>query len=125
MIYQRILCILLNKGEFFDINNYKTMEITSFILGVLAVIALAMVAITSVNYMTTKVLKREIDNLNITSINAIEDIYRQLENTRQELHSRIDEVEQNVVRHTDSRVDKLESKIYGDLDIKRQQSRQY
>lgn len=101
------------------------MEITSFILGVLAVIALAMVAITSVNYMTTKVLKREIDNLNITSINAIEDIYRQLENTRQELHSRIDEVEQNVVRHTDSRVDKLESKIYGDLDIKRQQSRQY
>lgn len=101
------------------------MEITSFILGVLAVIALAMVAITSVNYMTTKVLKKEIDNLNITSINAIEDIYRQLENTRQELHSRIDEVEQNVVRHTDSRVDKLESKIYGDLDIKRQQSRQY
>ena len=101
------------------------MEITSFILGVLAVIALAMVAITSVNYMTTKVLKREIDNLNITSINAIEDIYRQLENTRQELYSRIDEVEQNVVRHTDSRVDKLESKIYGDLDIKRQQSRQY
>ena len=101
------------------------MEITSFILGVLAVIALAMVAITSVNYMTTKVLKREIDNLNITSINAIEDIYRQLENTQQELYSRIDEVEQNVVRHTDSRVDKLESKIYGDLDIKRQQSRQY
>ena len=101
------------------------MEITSFILGVLAVIALAMVAITSVNYMTTKVLKREIDNLNITSINAIEDIYRQLEKTQQELYSRIDEVEQNVVRHTDSRVDKLESKIYGDLDIKRQQSRQY
>ena len=101
------------------------MEITSFILGVLAVIALAMVAITSVNYMTTKVLKKEIDNLNITSINAIEDIYRQLENIQQELYSRIDEVEQNVVRHTDSRVDKLESKIYSDFDIKRQQSRQY
>jgi len=101
------------------------MEITSFILGVFAVIALAMVVITSVNYMTTKVLKRDIDNLNITSINTIEDIYRQLENTQQELYSRIDEVEQNVVRHTDSRVDKLESKIYSDLDIKRQQSLQY
>ena len=101
------------------------MEITSFILGVLAVIALAMVAITSVNYMTTKVLKRDIDNLNISTNHAFEDIYRQLEKTRQELYSRIDEVEQNVVRHTDSRVDKLESKIYGDLDIKRQQSRQY
>jgi predicted PurR-regulated permease PerM len=101
------------------------MEITSFILGVLAVIALAMVAITSVNYMTTKVLKKDIDNLNISTNHAFEDIYRQLEKTRQELYSRIDEVEQNVVRHTDSRVDKLESKIYGDLDIKRQQSRQY
>jgi hypothetical protein len=101
------------------------MEITSFILGVLAVIALAMVAITSVNYMTIKVLKRDIDNLNISTNHAFEDIYRQLEKTRQELYSRIDEVEQNVVRHTDSRVDKLESKIYGDLDIKRQQSRQY
>ena len=87
------------------------MEITSFILGVFAVIALAMVAITSVNYMTTKVLKRDIDNLNISTNHAFEDIYRQLENTQQKLYSRIDEVEQNVVRHTDSRVDKLESKI--------------
>jgi hypothetical protein len=101
------------------------MEITSFILGVLAVIALAMVAITSVNYMTTKVLKKEIDNLNISSTHAFEDIYRQLENTQQELHSRITETEQAVVRHTDSRVDKLESKIYSDFDVKRTQSRQY
>ena len=101
------------------------MEITSFILGILAVITLAMVAITSVNYMTTKVLKKDIDNLNISTNHAFEDIYRQLEKTRQELYSRIDEIEQNVVRHTDSRVDKLESKIYGDLDIKRQQSHQY
>jgi len=101
------------------------MEITSFILGVLAVIALAMVAITSVNYMTTKVLKKDIDNLNISANHAFEDIYRQLENTQQKLYSRIDEVEQNVVRHTDSRVDKLESKIYSDFDIKRIQSHQY
>jgi hypothetical protein len=101
------------------------MEITSFILGVLAVIALAMVAITSVNYMTTKVLKKEIDNLNISSTHAFEDIYRHLENTQQELHSRITETEQAVVRHTDSRVDKLESKIYSDFDVKRTQSRQY
>ena len=101
------------------------MEITSFILGVLAVIALAMVAITSVNYMTTKVLKKDIDNLNMASTHGFEDVYRQLENIQQQLYSRIDEVEQNVVRHTDSRVDKLERKVYSDLDIKRQQSRQY
>ena len=101
------------------------MEITSFILGVLAVIALAMVAITSVNYMTTKALKKDIDNLNISSDYEFENIYRRLEITDQEVYSRIDEVEQNVVRHTDSRVDKLESKIYSDFDIKRTQSRQY
>jgi predicted PurR-regulated permease PerM len=101
------------------------MEITSFILGVLAVIALAMVAITSVNYMTTKVLKKDIDNLNIASTHGFEDIYKQFELMEKDVYSRIDEVEQNVVRHTDSRVDKLERKVYSDLDIKRTQSRQY
>lgn len=110
--------------EFFDI-ILKTMEITSFILGVIAVIALAMVAITSVNYMTTKVLKKDIDNLDMASTQAFGDIYKQLEMMEQELHSRINEVEQNVVRHTDSRVDKLENKVYSDFDIKRTQSRQY
>ena len=101
------------------------MEITSFILGVLAVIALAMVAITSVNYMTTKVLKKDIDNLNMASTHGFEDIYRQLEKTQQELHSRITETEQNVVRHTDSRVDKLERKVYKDFDVFGQQGKPY
>jgi len=101
------------------------MEITSFILGVLAVIAIMMVAITSVNYMAFKTLKRDFDNLNLSSDHEFENIYRRLEITDQEVYSRIAEVEQNVVRHTDSRVDKLESKIYSDFDIKRTQSRQY
>ena len=101
------------------------MEITSFILGVLAVIALAMVAITSVNYMAFKTLKKDFDNFKTSSDHEFENIYRRFEITDREVYSRIDEVEQNVVRHTDSRVDKLERKIYSDFDIKRQQSRQY
>ena len=101
------------------------MEITSFILGVLAVIAVAMVAITSVNYMAFKTLKRDFDNYINSNERVFSDIYRDNENTQQELHSRITETEQAVVRHTDSRVDKLESKIYSDFDIKRTQSRQY
>ena len=101
------------------------MEITSFILGVLAVIALAMVAITSVNYMAFKTLKQDFDNYINSTERVLADIYKDNEIVRNELHSRIDDVEQNVVRHTDSRVDKLESKIYSDFDIKRQQSRQY
>ena len=39
------------------------MEITSFILGVCAVIVLLMVAGTSVNYMTVKVLRKELNEL--------------------------------------------------------------
>ncbi len=101
------------------------MEITSFILGVLAVIAIMMVAITSVNYMAFKTLKRDFDNYVSSTERVLADIYRDNENILNELHSRITETEQNVVRHTDSRVDKLESKIYSDLDIKRQQARQY
>lgn len=101
------------------------MEITSFILGVLAVIAIMMVAITSVNYMAFKTLKRDFDNYINNNERVFSDIYRDNENTQQELHSRITEVEQNVVRHADSRVDKLENKVYSDFDIKRIQSRQY
>lgn len=101
------------------------MEITSFILGVLAVIALAMVAITSVNYMAFKTLKGDFDHYVSGTERVLANIYKDNDFARQELHSRITETEQAVVRHTDSRVDKLESKIYSDFDIKRTQSRQY
>ena len=101
------------------------MEITSFILGVLAVIAIMMVAITSVNYMAFKTLKRDFDNYINSTEKVLSDIYRDNETQGQELHSRITEIEQALARHTDSRVDKLESKIYSDFDVKRTQSRQY
>ena len=101
------------------------MEITSFILGVLAVIAIMMVAITSVNYMAFKTLKKNFDNYVSSTERVLADIYKDNETARQELHSRITETEQNLVRHTDSRVDKLENKVYSDFDIKRTQSRQY
>ena len=94
------------------------MEITSFILGVLAVIALAMVAITSVNYMAFKTLKRDFDNYVSGTERVLANIYRDNETIQNELHSRITETEQAVVRHTDSRVDKLESKVYANLGKK-------
>ena len=101
------------------------MEITSFILGVLAVIAIMMVAITSVNYMAFKTLKRDFDNYVSSTERVLADIYRDNETARQELHSRITETEQAVVRHTDSRVDKLESKVYRDFDVFGQQGKPY
>ena len=101
------------------------MEITSFILGVLAVIAIMMVVITSVNYMAFRTLKRDFDNYVSSTEKVLADIYRDNENTQQELHSRITETEQALVRHTDSRVDKLEGKVYKDFDMYRVQGRNY
>ena len=62
------------------------MEITSFILGVCAVIIILMVAGTSVNYMTIKVLRKDIDNLDMASSHSFEDTYRQLEKLQQEVY---------------------------------------
>ena len=101
------------------------MEITSFILGVIAVIAVMMVAITSVNYMAFKTLKKNFDDYVNSTERVLADIYKDNDFARQELHSRITETEQAVVRHTDSRVDKLERKIYQDFDIKQNQSNTY
>ena len=50
------------------------MEITSFILGVCAVIVLAMVVGTFVNYMSLKTLKQQLDNFE-------RDIYQQVDLT--------------------------------------------
>ena len=83
------------------------MEITSFILGVLAVIALAMVAITSVNYMAFKTLKENFDNYVNSTEDVLKDIYKDIETTGNNLYSRIENVEQQGFRHTDSRVDKV------------------
>ena len=101
------------------------MEITSFILGVIAVIAVMMVAITSVNYMAFKTLKKDFDNYVTTTERILSDIYRDNETSRQELHSRITETEQALARHTDSRVDKLERKVYKDFDVFGQQGNPY
>ena len=87
------------------------MEITSFILGVCAVILILMVAGTSVNYMAIKILRKDIDNLNISSTHRFEDVYRQLEKLQQDLYSQIDLKSRHNIRHTDSRADKLGSKL--------------
>ena len=83
------------------------MEITSFVLGVCAVIVVMMIVGTSVNDMAIKTLKKDFDNLNISSSHEFEDIYRQREITHQEVYSRFDEIKQEGFRYTDSRVDKV------------------
>jgi len=98
------------------------MEITSFILGVCAVIVLMMVVGTFVNYMSVKQLKEHLDTLD-------RDIHRQLEQVdeaRGKQHfEHIDYVDQlynnaennmnEIYRYIDSRMDKLETKFSAQL----------
>ena len=94
------------------------MEITSFILGVAAVITILMVVVTFMNLMEIKNLQKQINilqnidetinrDLDIRERNCI-DYSTQLDNNlRQEL--------ENLYRHIDSRVDKLEEKTKKEL----------
>ena len=94
------------------------MEITSFILGVCAVIVIAMVVGTFVNYMSVKRLKEQLDNLD-------RDIYQQVDITNQnldkkenelilyadKLHQHLEDEMNKLYGYVDSRTDKLESKF--------------
>jgi len=101
------------------------MEITSFILGVCAVIVIMMIVGTSVNHMTIKVLRKEIKNLTMDMERNSEDLYRQLEKhveAREKLQSETtnytDTLNNNVMNeldslrgYIDSRTDKLDYNI--------------
>ena len=98
------------------------MEITSFILGVCAVIVLAMVVGAFVNYMSLKTLKEHLDNLD-------RDIYQQIEITNQnldkkenelirytdELHSKHENDLNELYRYVDSRTDKLHAQFSSNI----------
>jgi len=99
------------------------MEITSFILGVCAVIVLLMVVGTSVNYMTIKVLRKDIENTQ----RDIENLYMEILNKTSNLESMIiretNSLEEGFLKNyegihrtIDSRVDKLDSKTRQDVE---------
>ena len=83
------------------------MEITSFILGVCAVIILLMVAGTSVNYMVTRELKKEIQTLKIVQQHQARD----LDEYNNSLLANIKATKDDLAAHTDSRVDKLSNAL--------------
>ena len=94
------------------------METISFLLGVGAVITLVVVAVTFMNYVTIKNLGKEIINLQ----NVDESVWRDLDNRESkqldhsnELDRNIRQELENLYRHIDSRVDKLEEKTKKEL----------
>lgn len=95
------------------------METLSFTLGVLAVIGLilvvgafwvARIAIDTRNHVEN--IQRDFDNI-------VHDIYRDISQLKNDLKSEINKVEEQSIRHTDSRVDKLEAKIYSEFKTQR------
>ena len=89
------------------------MEITSFILGVAAVITLLMVVVMFMNYMEIKNLQKQIDILQnideaiVRDSSAIKDVCI---NYSTELDRDLRGELEKLYRHIDSRVDKLEEK---------------
>ena len=102
------------------------MEITSFILGVCAVIVLMMVVGTFVNYMTTMSLKKEINALQ----KQLEYTHMDMEKKETQLWDGLNNIDRNlreemekIYRHIDSRTDKTVdsmskhiAEIYRELD---------
>jgi len=96
----------------------KIMEITSFILGVCAVIVLAMVVGTFVNYVSVKSLKEHIDTLERDIYDETKTLNQRLDKETERLTDYVDSLhnisENNmneIYRYIDSRLDKLESKV--------------
>jgi len=104
------------------------METLSFILGVGAVMAIVVIVVTFMNNKQIKELNKQIENLKSTDNN----ICNNIDNLEIRVLDVIKEVEINqrreneeIVRFVDSRVDKLEDKIYKNFDIKQNQSNIY
>ena len=104
------------------------METLSFILGVGAVAAIVVIVVTFMNNKQIKELNKQIENLKSTDNN----IYNNIDNLEIRILDTIREVDTNqrreneeIYRFVDSRVDKLEDKIYKNFDIKQNQSKNY
>lgn len=107
------------------------MEITSFILGVCAVIVLLMIVGTSVNLLSFRTLKRDLTNLERNLDNIHNNIYHELENIREDVEKKekdlyiySDSLDTNVrdemeklYRHIDSRTDKLDNKFMDEVRL--------
>ena len=99
------------------------MEITSFILGVCAVILIMMVAGTSVNYMAIKILRKDIDNLQREQENIYIDVLNKISNSESTVIRETNSLEEGFLKNyegihrtIDSRVDKLDSRLREDME---------
>lgn len=84
------------------------MELTSFILGVCAVIVIMMIVGTSVNYITIKVLKKELETLKNQDRETID--------YADSLNNHLQDEMNKIYGYVDSRHDKLQDNFQRDID---------
>jgi C4-dicarboxylate-specific signal transduction histidine kinase len=101
------------------------METLSFTLGVLAVIDLLIVAGTFLVLKTMNTIRKQAEQTQRELDANVRELHYEVERYRNDLYERISNVEKQVIQHTDSRVDKLETKVYKDFDLFRTQGRNY
>ena len=101
------------------------METLSFTLGVLAVIDLLIVAGTFLVLKTMNTIRKQAEQTQRELDANVRGLHYEVERYRNDLYERISNVEKQVIQHTDSRVDKLETKVYKDFDLFRTQGRNY
>ena len=97
----------------------------SFTLSVLALIDLIIVIGTFLVLKTLNITRKQAEQTQRELDANVRELHYEVERYRNDLYERINRVEKQVVRHTDSRVDKLETKVYKDFDLYRKQGRQY
>lgn len=101
------------------------METFSFTLGVLAVINLIIIIGIFFILKTLNITRKQAKNTQQELDSNVRSLHFEVERYRNDLYERISNVEKQVVQHTDSRVDKLENKVYKDFDLYRKQGKNY
>tara|TARA_R110002167_G_scaffold108609_2_gene277283 strand:+ start:31 stop:321 length:291 start_codon:yes stop_codon:yes gene_type:complete len=95
--------------------------VSSFVLGVCALMCIGMAINAYVNHITVKSLKQDLDYLQQQNQKLGESLH-------QRIHREVEDIKLDLKSNTNltnSKVDKLESKMYNDFDLFRNQRHQY
>jgi|LakMenEpi03Aug12_release.lakeMendotaPanAssembly.Ray.scaffolds.fasta_scaffold2304146_1 hypothetical protein len=80
------------------------METTSFVLGMSSVVVIALAVVAVVGFFKARKTEKELERTS-------QDLYLEIEDLRNDINRRVDELESNTHSQLDSRLDKLESRL--------------